>query len=86
MPLSLPISGGAGGLPARARLLAVRGHGHSEISNPSTCATNCELSYLQTGAVPPVGTVCRHNTKPFPAPAELRKHGVYLSASDLEAA
>jgi pimeloyl-ACP methyl ester carboxylesterase len=52
---------------ARARLLTVRGYGHSEISNPSTCATNYELSYLQTGALPKAGTVCQQNGTPFPA-------------------
>jgi hypothetical protein len=40
---------------ARARLLTVRGYGHTEISSPSTCATNYERSYLQTGALPSVG-------------------------------
>jgi pimeloyl-ACP methyl ester carboxylesterase len=53
---------------ARARLLTVRGYGHTEISNPSTCATNYELSYLQTGALPPAGTVCQQDGTPFPAP------------------
>jgi hypothetical protein len=46
----------------------VRGYGHTEISNPSTCATNYELSYLQTGALPPAGTVCQQDGTPFPAP------------------
>ena len=54
---------------ARARLLAVRGYGHTVTSNPSTCATNYELSYLQTGALPPAGTVCQQDGTPFPAPA-----------------
>lgn len=53
---------------ARARLLTVRGHGHTELGNPSTCAANYELSYLQTGALPPPGTVCQQNATPFPAP------------------
>jgi pimeloyl-ACP methyl ester carboxylesterase len=53
---------------ARARLLTVRGYGHTEIANPSTCATNDELSYLQTGALPPAGTVCQQDATPFPAP------------------
>lgn len=52
----------------RARLLTVRGHGHTELSNPSTCATNYELSYLQTGALPRVGTICQQDATPFPAP------------------
>jgi hypothetical protein len=53
---------------ARARLLTVRGYGHTELANPSTCATNYELSYLQTGALPRPGTVCQQNGTPFPAP------------------
>jgi len=53
---------------ARARLLTVQGYGHTEQSNPSTCATDYELSYLQTGALPPAGTVCQENAAPFPAP------------------
>jgi pimeloyl-ACP methyl ester carboxylesterase len=53
---------------ARARLLTVRGYGHTETSNPSTCATNYELSYLQTGALPPAGTTCQQDGTPFPAP------------------
>jgi pimeloyl-ACP methyl ester carboxylesterase len=53
---------------ARARLLTVRGYGHTEYSNPSTCALNDELSYLETGALPAVGTVCQENAQPFPGP------------------
>ncbi len=53
---------------ARARLLTVRGYGHTEIANPSRCATNYEVSYLQTGALPPAGATCRQDAKPFPAP------------------
>jgi pimeloyl-ACP methyl ester carboxylesterase len=53
---------------ARARLLTVRGYGHTEISNPSTCAMNYELSYLQTGALPKADTVCKEDASPFPAP------------------
>src|SRR5579875_831139 len=53
---------------ARARLLTVRGYGHTEIANPSRCATNYELSYLQTGALPPASTTCQENATPFPAP------------------
>ena len=53
---------------ARARLLTVRGYGHTEQLNPSTCAMNYELRYLQTGALPKAGTVCKQNARPFPAP------------------
>jgi hypothetical protein len=57
---------------ARARLLTIRGYGHTEISNPSTCATNYELSYLQTGTLPPPGTICQQDAAPFPAPQTQR--------------
>jgi pimeloyl-ACP methyl ester carboxylesterase len=50
---------------ARARLLTVDGYGHTEQSNPSSCAISYEISYLESGALPPVGTVCHENTAPF---------------------
>ncbi len=37
---------------AHARLLTVDGYGHTEAANPSTCATNDEIRYLLTGALP----------------------------------
>jgi pimeloyl-ACP methyl ester carboxylesterase len=54
---------------ARARLLTIRGYGHTEFDNPSTCATKYEVRYLLTGNLPPVGTICPQNAVPFPAPA-----------------
>jgi pimeloyl-ACP methyl ester carboxylesterase len=54
---------------ARARLLTVREFGHTEFFNPDTCATNDEVSYMTTGALPPVGTVCPPDGTPFPAPS-----------------
>jgi pimeloyl-ACP methyl ester carboxylesterase len=53
---------------ARARLLTVHGFGHTENLNPDTCATNYEIRYLTTGALPPAGTVCQQHTQPFPTP------------------
>jgi pimeloyl-ACP methyl ester carboxylesterase len=50
-----------------ARLLTINQFGHTEALNPSTCATNYEASYMLTGALPPVGTVCQADTSPFPA-------------------
>lgn len=50
---------------ARARLLTVKGFGHTEFTNPSTCAANFEVSYLTTGVLPPVGTVCAQDGVPF---------------------
>jgi pimeloyl-ACP methyl ester carboxylesterase len=51
----------------RARLLTVDGYGHTEFTNPSTCAANYEVRYLTTGALPPAGTVCPQNGRPFAA-------------------
>ena len=51
---------------AHARLLTVDGYGHSEAGNPSACATNYEIRYLMTGALPPPKTVCKENATPFP--------------------
>jgi pimeloyl-ACP methyl ester carboxylesterase len=53
---------------ARARLLTVQEFGHTEFFNPSTCAMNYEVSYLEVGALPPAGTVCQQDAQPFPAP------------------
>jgi hypothetical protein len=53
---------------ARARLLTVHGFGHTENLNPDTCATNYEIRYLTSGALPPAGTVCQQKTQPFPTP------------------
>jgi pimeloyl-ACP methyl ester carboxylesterase len=55
---------------ASARLLTVDGYGHTEASNPSTCALDYEIRYLLTSALPPVGTVCKQNGKPFPPPGQ----------------
>jgi hypothetical protein len=52
---------------AKARLLTIRGYGHTEYNNPSTCATNYEINYLLTGNPPPVGTTCPQNAVPFPS-------------------
>ncbi|MET9390746.1 alpha/beta hydrolase [Streptomyces sp. NPDC006624] len=52
-----------------ARLLTVRGHGHTTLLNPSACAARHEVRYFLTGALPPRGAVCRQDTPPFAAPA-----------------
>jgi hypothetical protein len=54
---------------ARARLLTVKGYGHTEFTNPSTCAAGDEVRYLTTGALLPAGTVCQQNGTPFPSPS-----------------
>ena len=51
---------------AKARLLTIRGYGHTEYKNPSTCATNYEVRYLLTGKLPPAGISCLQNAVPFP--------------------
>jgi pimeloyl-ACP methyl ester carboxylesterase len=50
---------------ARARLLTVKGYGHTLFTNPSACATGYEVRYLATGALPPAGTVCHQDSTPF---------------------
>jgi len=50
---------------ARARLLTVDGYGHTEFANPSTCATDDEVRYLTTGALPAAGSVCAQDGTPF---------------------
>jgi pimeloyl-ACP methyl ester carboxylesterase len=50
---------------ADARLLVVKGYGHTAFLNPSTCAGNYMTTYFLTGALPPKGTVCSQNLTPF---------------------
>jgi pimeloyl-ACP methyl ester carboxylesterase len=50
---------------AHARLLVVKGYGHTAFLNPSTCADNDMTTYFLTGALPPKGTVCSQNLTPF---------------------
>jgi pimeloyl-ACP methyl ester carboxylesterase len=51
---------------ARARLLTVDEYGHTEGGNLNTCATDYEIRYLLTGALPSPGTVCQGSATPFP--------------------
>ena len=51
-----------------ARLLVVRGYGHTAFLNPSTFASTYMTAYFRTGALPPKGTICRQNLPPFPPP------------------
>jgi TAP-like protein len=53
---------------ANARLLVVYGHCHTALLNPSTCAGNYMTAYFRTGALPPMGTVCRQDLPPFAPP------------------
>lgn len=50
---------------ADARLLVVKGYGHTAFLNPSTCADNYMTAYFLTGALPPKGAVCSQNLSPF---------------------
>ena len=52
-----------------ARLLTVRGYGHTAFLNPSTCASTYMTAYFRTGALPPKGAVCGQNQPPFPLPS-----------------
>ncbi len=49
----------------RARLLTVDGYGHSAFLNKSTCADAYQSAYLIDGALPPPGTICRQDRRPF---------------------
>jgi pimeloyl-ACP methyl ester carboxylesterase len=50
---------------ADARLLVVKGYGHTTFINPSTCAANYMTAYFLTGALPSKGTACKQNVQPF---------------------
>ena len=50
---------------ARARLLVVRGYGHTAFFNPSRCANNAEIGYFVHGVLPSPGTVCEQDSRPF---------------------
>ncbi|MDF0675520.1 MAG: alpha/beta hydrolase [Nitrospira sp.] len=52
-----------------ARLLTVRGNGHTALVNPSTCAYNYAVDFLLGGALPPEGTVCEQDAAPFSLPS-----------------
>ncbi len=52
-----------------ARLLVVRGYGHTAFLNPSSCASTYMTAYFRTGVLPPKGAVCRQDLPPFPPPA-----------------
>ena len=53
---------------ANTRLLVVHGYGHTVFLNPSTCANHYETAYFRTGTLPPKGTICQQNLRPFPRP------------------
>lgn len=49
----------------RARLLVVRGFGHTALTNPSTCANRHLVRYFLTSKLPPRGTRCTQDNPPF---------------------
>jgi hypothetical protein len=59
---------------ADARLLTVRGYGHTALGNHSSCVDAVESGYFVTGALPPRGTVCHQDQPRSPGDtvAELR--------------
>jgi hypothetical protein len=42
------------------------GYGHTEFLNPSSCATNHLVAYLESGTLPSEGTVCEQDFAAFP--------------------
>ena len=50
---------------SRARLLTVKGWGHTELLNPSACANRYITLYLLHRTLPPAHTVCQQNRLPF---------------------
>ena len=50
---------------ARARLLTMDGYGHTALLNPSTCINRYESRYFISGALPPKGTRCAQDARPF---------------------
>ncbi|MFJ8195482.1 alpha/beta hydrolase [Streptomyces sp. NPDC096152] len=50
---------------ADARLVTVRGYGHTTLLNPSSCVGNHEVRYFLSGALPPRGAVCGQDVRPF---------------------
>ncbi len=49
----------------RARLLTVKGYGHTELLNTSSCASRHIAAYLIRGTLPPPHTVCNQDRLPF---------------------
>ena len=54
---------------ANARLLVVRGYGHTALLNPSTCDSNYMTAYFRMGALPAEGTRMPPGPPAVPAPA-----------------
>ncbi len=52
----------------RTAIVTTRRRGR-RVTGSGTCATSYEVSYLLTGLLPPVETICPQNAVPFPSPA-----------------
>lgn len=52
---------------ANARLLTLRGYGHTALLNPSACVNRHVVRYLITGTLPSVGATCAQDMPPFAA-------------------
>jgi len=50
---------------SNVRVLTETGGGHTALVNKSACADAAITRYLTTGALPPRGTVCKQDRKPF---------------------
>ncbi|MFC9248945.1 alpha/beta hydrolase [Streptomyces sp. NPDC057136] len=50
---------------ADARLLTLKGYGHTALDNPSTCVNRHAVRYFLSGVLPPVGATCEQDTPPF---------------------
>ena len=46
-------------------VLASDGEGHCMFSSPNLCLARYVREYIQTGQLPPEGTVCEANERPF---------------------
>jgi pimeloyl-ACP methyl ester carboxylesterase len=53
---------------ANAHLLTVEGYGHTQVLNPSGCANDAMVDYLEDGKLPAEGTVCPQDDAPFAFP------------------
>ncbi|MEU8678655.1 alpha/beta hydrolase [Streptomyces sp. NPDC048560] len=57
---------------SHARLLTLKGYGHTALDNPSSCVNNHAVRYFRDGRLPPIGTTCEQDTAPFAPTPTLR--------------
>jgi hypothetical protein len=67
-----------------ARLLTVKGYGHTALLNPSACANRYIAAYLERRTLPPVHTVCRQDRLPFAKWRKPSNHVRVFGASSAE--